>query len=160
MSTARAAQLFSGSVQEVESGWYDTSRWRAWVDGLDRVISVEHDWPRVGAIVTWESGPDGRGTVIEQVIAYEQLAGQTLQVQDRAIQGRQSVAFRTVGDSVEVTFSLVYSHRHGSFITPLIDLLFIKREMARSLARSLARFEVELASRRVGPASSADDSGD
>jgi hypothetical protein len=157
MGTARAAQLFRGSVQDVESGWYDTSRWRAWVDGLDRVVSVEHDWPQVGAIVTWESGPDGRGTVTEEVIAYQQLAGQTLQVQDRAIRGRQSVAFRTVGDSVEVALSLVYSYRQGSFITPVIDLLFIKREMARSLARSLGRFEVELASRGAGPASSANE---
>jgi hypothetical protein len=157
MGTARAALLVPGSVHEVERGWYDTSRWRAWVDGLDRVVSVESDWPQVGAIVTWESGPDGRGAVSESVTAYEQLAGQTLQVEDSAIRGRQSVAFRTVGDSVEVAFSLEYSYRHGSLITPLIDRLFIKREMARSLARSLARFEVELALRRVGRASSAGD---
>jgi Polyketide cyclase / dehydrase and lipid transport len=160
MGTARAAQSFRGSVHQVESRWYDTSRWRAWVDGLDRVVSVENDWPRVGAIVTWESGPDGRGTVTEQVTAYEPLGGLTLEVQDSVIRGRQSVAFRTVGDRVEVVLSLVYAYRNGSLITPLIDRLFVKREMARSLARSLARFETELASRRVGPASSAGDEGD
>ncbi len=157
MGIARAAQWVPGAVEDVEREWYDTSRWRAWVDGLDRVVRVEPDWPGVGAIVTWESGPDGRGTVTEQVTAYEPLAGQTLAVEDSAIRGTQSVAFRPVGDGVEVALSLEYSYRHGSFITPLIDLLFIKREMARSLARSLARFEVELASRRVGRASSAGD---
>jgi hypothetical protein len=160
MGTARAAQLVPGSVQEVQRGWYDTGRWRAWVDGLDRVLSVEPDWPRVGAIVTWESGPDGRGTVTEQVTAYEPCAGQTLEVEDKAITGRQSVVFRTVGDGVEVAFSLEYSYRRSSLITPLIDLLFIRREMSKSLARSLARFAVELTSRRVGSAPSAGDGGD
>src|ERR1700722_15130174 len=134
MGTARAAQLVLGSVQEVERGGYDTSRWRAWGGGLGRVVSVEARWPGVGATLPWESGPDGRGTVTEQVSAYEPLGGQTLQVQDRAISGRQSVVFRTVGDRVEVAFSLEYSFRNGSLITPLIDRLFIRREMSRSLA--------------------------
>jgi hypothetical protein len=160
MGTVRAAHVFPGSVEEVEAGWFDTSRWCAWVDGLDQVVSVEHDWPRVGAIVTWESGPNGRGTVTEQVTEYEQLTGQTLRVQDGAIRGRQQVVFRTVGDRVEVTLRLEYLHRHGSIITPLIDLLFIKREMARSLARTLNRFGAELASQRAADPPPAGDAGD
>ena len=151
--------MFPGSVQEVESGWYDTSRWAAWVDGLDRVLSIEDDWPRVGGSVTWESGPAGRGTVTERVTAYERFGGQTLEVQDKAIRGRQVVAFSTVGDSVEVKLGLQYSHRHGSIIMPLIDVLFIRREMTRSLARTLTRFGAELAARRAARRSSTGDSG-
>ena len=159
MGSVGVTELFPGSVQEVETRWYDTSRWPAWVDGLDRVLSIEDDWPRVGGSVTWESGPAGRGTVIERVTAYETLAGQTLEVQDKAIRGRQIVAFRTVGDSVEVKLSLQYSHRHGSIVMPMIDVLFIRREMTRSLARTLTRFAAELAARRDARRSSTGDSG-
>ena len=55
--------------------WYDTGRWVAWVDGLDAVVSVDGDWPRVGATVSWQSGPAGRGRVTERVVGYEPLGG-------------------------------------------------------------------------------------
>jgi hypothetical protein len=159
MGSVGVTEVFRASLQEVESGWYDTSRWPAWVDGLDRVLSIKDDWPGVGGSVTWESGPAGRGTVTEQVTAYERLVGQTLEVQDVAIRGRQIVAFKALGDSVEVKLSLQYSHRRGSIIMPLTDVLFIRREMTRSLARTLTRFAAELAARRAQRPSSTGDSG-
>ena len=98
--------MFPGTVAEAERCWYDTARWDRWVDGLERVASVEGTWPDVGAIVTWESGPAGRGQVTERVVAYEPLSGQTLEVEDASIRGRQSVAFTPADDGVEVAFSL------------------------------------------------------
>jgi hypothetical protein len=80
--TVRVSQTFPGTVYEIEQRWYDTSRWPAWVEGLQRVVEVDGDWPAVGASVTWDSGPAGRGRVVEQVVEHEPLGGQTLDVED------------------------------------------------------------------------------
>jgi hypothetical protein len=62
----QARQTVPGTLYEVEERWYDTTRWPAWVDGLERVVEVAGDWPSTGAAVTWDSGPAGRGRVIER----------------------------------------------------------------------------------------------
>ena len=146
MRTVSVAQPFPGTVHEAETCWYDTRRWPAWVDGLDRIVDVAGNWPRAGASVTWESGPAGRGRVVERVVSHEALAGQTLDVQDDSIQGRQSVAFTPAGEEVEVALSLEYEIKNRSIFTPLIDVLFIRRVMTTSLRTTLARFGAELAS--------------
>ena len=94
-------------------------RWPDWVDGLDRVIQIAGDWPQLGASVEWVSGPAGRGRVVERVIGYEPLAGQSLEVQDDSIDGRQQVTFMPDETSVEVQLSLDYSIRQRSIFTPL-----------------------------------------
>jgi uncharacterized membrane protein len=144
MSVVDAALTLNGSVHDTESLWYDTSRWQAWVDGLDRVVSVDGEWPTEGAAVTWESNPAGRGRVTERVVAYEQLVGQTVEVQDDSITGRQTITFTPLdGDAVEVELRLDYRIRRRSFVTPVIDLLFIRGAMRRSLRATLSRFAVE-----------------
>jgi len=97
--------------------------------------------------VTWQSGPAGRGRVTERVTAYEPLEGQTLDVEDDAITGRQRVAFTPADEHVEVKLSLEYEIKKRSFFTPLIDLLFIRRAMAASLQATLGRFGAELSER-------------
>jgi hypothetical protein len=155
VGTARVAQLIPGSLQEVQTGWYDTSRWPAWVDGLDHVVSVEGDWPREGGSVAWMSGPAGRGEVTEQVTAYEELVGQTLHVQDTAISGSQTVSFTSVGEQgIEVQFELEYHLRYGSILAPLLDRVFIRRAITSSMVKTLTRFGAELAARRAGSPSS------
>jgi Polyketide cyclase / dehydrase and lipid transport len=146
--TARASQTFAGTVAEAEQCWYDTSHWNLWVDGLDRVLEVEGEWPSAGATVTWESGPAGRGRVVERVIAYEPLRGQALEVQDSSIRGRQSVTFTPAAPGVEVALTLEYELLRRSIVTPIVDLLFIKRAMAASLGTTVSRFGAELAGAR------------
>jgi hypothetical protein len=146
MRTVSVARSFPGTVHEAETCWYDTRRWPAWVDGLDRVIEVAGNWPHAGASVRWESGPAGRGQVLERVLSHQPLAGQTLDVQDDSIQARQSVAFTPADERVEVMLSLEYELKNRSLFTPLIDLLFIRRAMATSLGATVARFGAELAS--------------
>ena len=141
--------MFSGSVEEAEASWYDTGRWHAWVDGLERVSAVEGDWPRAGAEVRWESGPAGRGRVRERVLEYEPLAGQTVEVQDDSIRGRQRVTFTARGDRVQVELTLEYRLERRTLLTPLLDALFIRRAIAASLRSTLARFGAELASARA-----------
>ncbi len=153
MSTVRVAQTFAGTVHDAERCWYDTAAWPAWVDGLAHVQAVDGEWPEVGAVVRWESGPAGRGHVSEKVVAYEPLAGQTTEVLDDAIIGRQTVAFSpdSEGDSdaVTVEFALDYTLRRRSFVTPIVDLLFIRRAMSMSLRSTLSHFGTQLSAARA-----------
>ena len=149
MRTVSVSQVLPGTVYEIEQRWYDTGRWVAWVEGLRRVVHVSDGWPAVGSSVTWDSGPAGRGHVVERVVAHEALAGQTVEVEDASITGRQSVAFVPVDDGVEVQLALSYEIRKRSLFTPLVDAVFIKRAMATSLATTLSRFGAEMGSRRA-----------
>ena len=144
MRPVRAVQTFPASVHEAERCWYDTSRWSSWVDGLDDVVALDEPWPMVGGGVIWDSGPAGRGRVTERVVAYAPADGQTVEVTDDTITGRQAVTFAAVGDGVEVSVALEYRLRHRSLVTPVVDALFIRREMSQSLSRSLGRFGARL----------------
>jgi hypothetical protein len=135
---------FHATVHQAETLWYDTSRWPAWVDGLERVVDVAGDWPRAGARVTWESGPAGRGHVTERVTAYEALAGQTLEVSDDSITGTQTITFTPLDDGVSVQLALDYRISKRSLFTPVVDALFVRGAMRRSLQTTLARFGIEL----------------
>ena len=139
----QATQTVAGTVGEVERRWYDTGRWSSWVDGLERVLDVSGPWPEPGAVVTWESGPAGRGRVVERVVEHRPLQGQTSEVSDPSISGRQSVGFAPVADGVEVTLALSYALNRRSPVTPVVDLLFIRRAIASSLQTTLARFAHE-----------------
>lgn len=145
MGRARVLHTVAGSARQAQACWYDTTRWPLWVDGLEQVLQVAGDWPRVGSSVTWESGPAGRGRVTERVIAYDAAQGQTLEVDDDSIGGLQSVSFAPAPNGVQVGLSLEYRLKRRSIVSPLVDLLFIRRAMAVSLEATVARFAVELA---------------
>jgi hypothetical protein len=144
MRAVSVTRTFPASAQEAERRWYDTAAWSAWVDGLDRVLDVEPPWPAVGGTVRWESGPAGRGRVTERVIAFEPAAGQTVEVDDASISGRQTVAFTPVGAGCQISLRLEYRLRRRSPVTPVVDVLFIRRAMTQSLDRTLDRFGVRL----------------
>jgi hypothetical protein len=148
MRPVRATRTFSASVMEAERCWYDTSGWASWVDGVEHVVETAAPWPRVGGSVTWESGPAGRGRVTERVVAHAPAEGQALEVSDDSVTGHQTVAFAAVPDGVAMTLELEYRlNRHSPF-TPVVDMLFIRREMTQSLGRTLARFATRLRAER------------
>jgi hypothetical protein len=144
MRPVTAVQTFAAAVTEAERCWLDTSGWAAWVDGLDRVLEAREPWPKPGGRVTWESGPAGRGRVTETVVDYTPGAGQTVEVSDDSVTGRQTVTFAAVADGVEVSLALEYRITRRSPLTPAIDALFVRRAMTLSLSRSLARFGARL----------------
>ncbi len=150
MPAVGVVKTFAGTVAEAERCWYETAGWHLWVDGLDRVLAVDGDWPAAGSSVTWESGPAGRGRVVERVIAYEPLRGQALVVDDDSISGRQSVAFAGAGERVQVSLTLEYKLVHRTIVSPVVDVLFIRRAMATSLGATLGRFGAELEATRAG----------
>jgi polyketide cyclase/dehydrase/lipid transport protein len=140
MGTVRAVQAVPGLASEAEELWYDSRRWPAWVDGFGHLAKLEGDWPGVGARAVWDSKPGGRGRVVERVRAYEARVGQTLDVEDEQLRGSQRVAFSPSPDSVEVTLELEYELKERNPFTPLLDRLFIRRELTESLRRTLTRF--------------------
>ena len=153
MREVRAAAAFPFSVHEAESLWYDTVRWPSWVDGLAHLAKVEGPWPEPGSAVIWDSFPAGRGRVVERVVSQGPLVRQTSQVEDDSIRGRQTVTFTPADSGVDVDLVLEYEIKKSSIVTPLIDLLFIRRAMTMSLATTLRRFGVELeAANELGPA--------
>ena len=140
MPTVRATTTVPGRVVEAEELWYDPHRWAAWVDGFGHVAKLEGEWPHEGARLLWDSRPNGRGRVDERVTRYEARTGQTLAVEDHRLIGTQQVAFAPEGEEVHVSLTLEYRLKQRSPITPIVDVLFIRRALHASLQRTLARF--------------------
>jgi len=145
--SASAVTVVPGRAADAEELWYDPHRWPAWIDGFGHVIKLEGDWPQVGARLVWESPPKGRGRVQERVTAYEPRTGHTVEVEDERLRGTQTVGFEPADDEVRITLTLTYELKQRSALTPLTDLLFIRRELGDSLRRTLTRFGHE---RRAG----------
>lgn len=150
MRAVRVSMRFAGTATEAEGCWCDTDGWPRWIEGLERVVSVSGGWPQAGAEVIWESGPAGRGRVSERVLVHEPGYGLQLEVSDDSIQGRQTVTFEATGELVEITLALEYRLRRRSIVSPVVDVLFIRRAMTASLEATLSRFGAELESARAG----------
>lgn len=142
-------QVFAGTVHEAQTCWLDVGRWPEWVDGVARIVSVDHEWPQVGSVVVWESGPSGRGTVTERVTDYLPLERLQVYVEDSLLKGEQSVMFEPAVPGVQVEFSIEYRIKRRSPFTPLIEWLFVRRPMVLSLSRTLVRFDAVLAASRA-----------
>jgi len=143
MGRAKASISVPGRAADAEALWYDPHRWQAWIDGFGHVVSLSDGWPNRGAELVWESPPGGRGRVTERVVAYEMRTGQTLEVEDATMTGTQKVAFEPGPEAVEVTLSLEYRIKDRTALTPVVDLLFVRRAMTDALRRTVTRFANE-----------------
>jgi Polyketide cyclase / dehydrase and lipid transport len=143
MGRASASIKVPGRAAEAERLWYDQHRWASWIDGFGHVVKLEGDWPDVGARLVWDSPPGGRGRVQEVVTFYEIRSGQTREVEDETLTGRQHVAFQPGPEETEITLTLEYEVKDRNFLTPLVDFFFIRRQMTESLRRTLTRFSNE-----------------
>ena len=142
MGRAAASIRVPGRASDAEALWYDRMRWSAWVDGFAHASQVPDEWPAAGTVL-WVSRPGGRGRVLEEVVAYEARVGQTLRVEDERLRGTQRVEFRPASDYVLVTLELSYELKERTPVTPIVDRLFVRREITASLQRSLAGFARE-----------------
>jgi hypothetical protein len=142
MPQVSATVELPGRISDAERLWYDLDRWPEWVDGLAEIIDIQGEWPKRGSTVVWQSTPAGRGRVTEEVIEYELRSGQVSQVQDDSVSGRQSVTFTPREQGLELRLALDYQFKRRSLVTPLVDLLFIRRLMGASLGRTLAQFQL------------------
>jgi hypothetical protein len=148
MGRVSARIAVGGAASEAEELWYDHRRWPAFVDGCKHVARVTGDWPHAGAEVIWDSFPQGRGRVLEQVTAYEARVGQTLAVEDEKIRGTQQVSFVPHSDGVTVSVELDYELKEQRPLAGAFDLVFVRRPQRESLERTLRRFARELSSDR------------
>ena len=142
MGRAEASITVPGLASEAEALWYDPIRWAAWIDGFGHIVALPEGWPAAGRLV-WDSMPGGRGRVAETVTAYEARTGQTLAVEDSRLRGTQRVAFAPRPEAVKVTLALEYELKERAPLTPIVDFLFVRREVVASLRRTLARFARE-----------------
>jgi Polyketide cyclase / dehydrase and lipid transport len=148
MSRIGVRAQVDGSVGEAERLWYDHRRWPNYLDGFGHVVKVDGEWPRVGARTVWDSTPAGRGRVSEEVVEHEPGAGQALAVEDPRLRGTQRVSFLPREGGTEVRLELDYRLKERNPLTPVVDVLFIRRALRDSLRRTLARFGNELAADR------------
>src|SRR6476646_1862219 len=103
-------QLPGVATSDAEELWYDTSRWPTFGDCLRHVFNVDEGWPRApGAVAIWVCKPGGRGRVLERVVSFEARVGQTVEVEDEKIHGRQTIGFRPGNDGCTVSLELDYA---------------------------------------------------
>jgi hypothetical protein len=138
-------QLPGVATSDAEELWYDTVRWPTFVDGIGHVFKVDEGWPREpGAVVIWDSKPGGRGRVLERVVSFEARVGQTVEVEDEKIFGRQTIGFQPDPEGTTVTLELAYAIKQDRGVPAVVDFVFVRRPMRDSLKRTLARYEREL----------------
>jgi len=143
VARASSSVTVPGRAAEAEALWYDPVRWPSWIDGFGHLVSIDDAWPGVGARVEWESPPGGRGRVVERVVAYEARTGQTLEIEDAKLRGTQRVDFEPGAEETKITLAVEYELKERDPLTPVVDVLFIRRAMRDSLRRTLTRFGYE-----------------
>jgi hypothetical protein len=142
MGRASASIEVPGLASDAEALWYDPVRWAVWVDGFGHVVELSEGWPAEGTL-QWNSTPEGRGRVLETVTAYEPRGGQSLAVEDSRLRGTQRVEFKPGPEAVKIVLTLDYELKERTPLTWLVDALFVRRAIAASLRRTLARFARE-----------------
>jgi hypothetical protein len=150
MSRVRSDVWVGARLNAAEALWYDTSRWASIVDGFARVVSIDPGWPREG-VIAWDSRPGGRGRVLERVTGYAPGDGQVAEVEDDKMSGTQRVSFRPDGDGVVVALELDYRLKRHPPGWQIVDVLFIRRALRDSLARTLTRLAIEVEAERDLP---------
>ena len=126
-----------GRAAEAEALWYDPHRWPAWVDGFGHVVRSRASGPRRGArarVAVPARRPRARAASASSPT--RRAPGRRVEVEDATMTGRQTVAFEPGPDAVEVTLSLEYEIKDRTPLTPVVDLLFVRRAMTDALRRT------------------------
>ena len=154
MTTVHAARRVVLPPQEAEALWLDLSRWATFIEGFAHVESKDDSWPDEGSRLVWNSLPDGRGRVTEKVTA-RSVGHITTRLAEESLMGVQSVSFQPDPDGgtivdVHLDYDLnpTTMWRQGG-LGKVVNVLFIRRAMTDSLARTLRRFATEAAEQQA-----------
>jgi Polyketide cyclase / dehydrase and lipid transport len=150
MPTARASRAVALSPDRAAALWTDVHRWPTFMEGFAHVVQKDDSWPAHGSKLVWQSVPGGRGRVNERVTS---SGGDHLSTRliEEALTGTQTVTFHPAEDGTSVVeLALEYELNPTSIwrqgpVGKLSDVLFIRRALGDSLARTLRRFATEAA---------------
>jgi Polyketide cyclase / dehydrase and lipid transport len=144
----RAAEsvVIPASVAEVWDFYFEPSTWGSWVDGFGGVDESD-GYPSSGGTLRWHSTPAGRGEVTERVLKHEVRRLHAVEFSDPESTGTMTTTFEIVTGGEEgeragetrVTQEMEYRARSRGPLGPLTDILFVRSQVQRSLARSLER---------------------
>jgi uncharacterized protein YndB with AHSA1/START domain len=145
MGKAEQSVEIGASLAEVWAFYFEPKAWPSWVDQF-RGVDSANGYPEADGTLRWRSTPAGRGPVSERVLAHEPRRLHRIEFSDEHSEGELETTFEIAGEKVKVTQRAEYRVReHGAF-GPLTDRLFVRPQVRRSLARSLARLKVEVES--------------
>lgn len=147
MGEAAESVRVDATLKEVWDLYFDPGSWAAWVDGFSEVIS-SNGYPRRGGTLRWRSTPAGRGEVTEEVLEHEPRRLHRIRFRDPESEGELETTFEISGEQVEVTQRMDYRVLHPGPLGPFTDILFVRRQVAASLARSLERLAHEAEANR------------
>ncbi|MGZ4202211.1 MAG: SRPBCC family protein [Thermoleophilaceae bacterium] len=152
MPLVRESRIVPLPVDAAARLWTDVERWPTFIEGFAHVIDKDPDWPAAGTKLVWESVPGGRGRVTERMITWVppnegpgKLAGQVF---EESLTGTQTITFEAAEGGTRTTMELRYELQPTTFsrqgvIGKVADVLFIRRALSDSLARTLRRFATE-----------------
>jgi hypothetical protein len=143
MRTVRTSIIVDGAAIEAEQLWHDRARWSSWIDGFGRVVKLEGEWPLEGARRVFESR-DGQ-LAMEIVTGYTAGDAQTLSVEDARVAGERRVRFESDNVRTRITLELEVEPKER---LPPARKWWLRRKLAESMRRTLARFAIELAAER------------
>lgn len=154
MGLARETRSVPLPVERAAELWIDLKRWATFIEGFSHVVDVDENWPQSGSKLVWESVAGGRGRVTERVLSWvapnEGPGRLSTQVFEQSLVGTQTVTFEPGEGGSRVSIELQYDLQPTTFarqgvIGKVSDVLFIRRALSDSLARTLRRFSIEAA---------------
>lgn len=142
MATVAEDVLVAATLAEVWETYFEPSRWPSWVDGFRAVVS-SNGYPLEGGTLSWRSTPAGRGNVSERVLEHEPRRQHRIAFTDDESSGELLTTFTMEKQKVRVRQEMTYRLLEEKPLHTLTDRFFVRPQMRRSLARSLARLAVE-----------------
>lgn len=149
MGKVEAQVEIAAPLAEVWDLYFECTRWASWVDGF-KSVTREEGYPEQGGALEWRSTPAGRGEVAERVLAHEPRSLHRIDYSDPGSAGTLEVGFEMVpaesaasGRKTRVKQRLEYKVTTGGPLRAIVDRLFIRTQMQRSLQRSLADLRLE-----------------
>lgn len=148
----RAAESVHVAASEADawSVYFDPGTWPAWVDGFGQVEGSE-GYPEPGGTLRWRSVPAGRGVVEERVLEHEPPRRHRIAFSDSYSEGELETRFEPADGGTRIAQEVTYRLRRRGPLTWLTDMLFVRSQMQRSLARSLEHLRSEVEERASGP---------
>jgi hypothetical protein len=145
MGVARERAVCVLPPDEALDLWLNVRRWPTFVDGFAKVVEETGEWPSKGARVVWDSREGGRGRVTEKISAYDPARRVVVEVFDKQLVGTQTVMFTADEAGSAIDVALDYNLTDEAPWKRIADVIFIRRALRDSIARTLRRFTVEAA---------------